>query len=72
MSKMLDRAMSELATLPETDQDEIGQNLLAHIEKLRLLRRDIDQGVSSLDRGEAAPLDIEEFLRERHEQHGKG
>ena len=38
MVKTLERAFAEVATLPEAAQEEIGRQLLAHLEKLRALR----------------------------------
>jgi hypothetical protein len=70
MTKTLEQAISELSTLPDADQEQIGQSLLAHVEKLRLLRGEIDKGVRSLDAGEGKPLDIEQFIREQHARHG--
>jgi hypothetical protein len=70
MTKTLEQAVAELSNLPEADQEEIGHSLLAHIERLRQLRSDIDKGIRSLDAGEGKPLDIEAFIRERHVRHG--
>lgn len=62
MVKTLEEALTEAATLPEADQEQIGRRLLSHIEKLRQLRQEIDKGIRSLDAGEGKPLDIEEFM----------
>jgi hypothetical protein len=70
MVKTIERAIAELAALPEADQEQIGQQLLSHVEKLRQLRAEIGQGVASLDAGKGAPLDIEEFIRQKKERHG--
>ena len=71
MVKTLERAMEELASLPEADQEQIGLRLLSHVEKLRLLRADIDQGLRSLDAGEGKPLDIEEFIQQSNASHAR-
>jgi Arc/MetJ-type ribon-helix-helix transcriptional regulator len=71
MGKMLERAIAEVATLPEAAQEEIGRELLAHVEKLRQLRADIDEGIRSLDAGEGKELDIDEFIARMHRQHGR-
>ena len=63
MTKTLERAIEELISLPEGDQEQIGRQLLSHVEKLRQLRAEIDKGIRSLDAGEGKPLDIEDFLR---------
>jgi hypothetical protein len=38
MTKTLERAIEELISLPEADQEQIGRQLLSHVEKLRQLR----------------------------------
>jgi hypothetical protein len=70
MVRSLEQAFAEISALPDADQEEIGRKLLTHVEKLRRLRADIDAGLRSLDAGEGAPLDIEEFLREANKRHG--
>jgi len=64
MVKTLEQAIAEVTNLPAADQEQIGRKLLSHVEKLRQLRVDIDQGIRSLDAGEGRPLDIEEFIRQ--------
>ena len=71
MTKMLERAFAEIATLPETDQEQIGRQLLSHVEKLRRLREELDTGVRSLDAGRGEPLDIEAFLAEQNARNGE-
>jgi hypothetical protein len=44
---------------------------LSHIEKLRRLRAEIDKGIRSLDAGEGKPLNVENFLRQLNERHGR-
>jgi len=66
MVKTLEQAFAE----PDADQEQIGRKLLSHVEKLKVLRRDIDEGVRSLDAGEGRPLDIEEFLRQKNQTRG--
>jgi hypothetical protein len=70
MVKSIERAIAELAELPEADQEQIGRQLLSHVEKLRQLRADIEKGIASLDSGKGTPLDIEEFLRQKNGRHG--
>jgi len=53
------KAIAELASLPDADQEEIGRKLLSYVEKLRQLRADIDAGLRSLDEGKGRSLDIE-------------
>ncbi len=55
----------------EADQEQIGRQLLSHIEKLRQLRMEIDKGIRSLEAGEGKPLDIDEFLAEQNTRHDR-
>ena len=71
MVKLLEQAIAEVASLPAADQEQIGRSLLSHVEKLRKLRTEIDKGLRSLDAGEGRPLDIEEFIRQSIEKHGR-
>ena len=71
MVKTLEKAIEELTGLPEADQEQIGRQLLSHVEKLRQLRADLDEGVRSLDAGEGKPLDFDEFLKQKNERYGR-
>ncbi len=71
MAKTLERALDEAARLPEADQEQIGRQLLAHVEKLRRLREDIDKGVQSLDAGQGRPLEVEGFLKAQRRRQGR-
>ena len=71
MIKKLEQALDEVTALPDADQEQIGRSLLSHVEKLRQLRVEIDKGIRSLDAGEGKPLDIEEFIRQLNERHGR-
>jgi hypothetical protein len=69
-AKILETAMAEIASLPEADQEKIGQELLAHVEKLRSLRTEIDKGIRSLDAGKCKKLNIQDVIRRARERHG--
>jgi hypothetical protein len=69
--KALEKAIAEAAALPDADQEQIGRQLLSHIEKLRQLRIEIDKGIHSLEAGGGKPLDISEFLAEQNARHGR-
>jgi len=69
-AKILETAMAEIASLPEADQEKIGHELLAHVEKLRSLRTEIDKGIHSLDAGRGKKLNIEDVIRRARERHG--
>jgi hypothetical protein len=70
MVKTLEQALAEVSNLPDADQEKIGRRLLAHVEKLRRLRADIDAGIRSLDAGDGRELNIEEFIRQKNKDHG--
>jgi hypothetical protein len=53
MVKTLETAIDEVARLPDADQEQIGRQLLAHVEKLRQLRAEIDKGI---DKANHAPI----------------
>lgn len=72
MTKTLEQAIAEVSALSDDDQEQIGRSLLSHVEKLRLLRSEIDKGLRSLDAGKGRPLDIEEFVREQNDRYGEG
>jgi hypothetical protein len=62
MVKTLERAIAEIAALPDADQEQIGRKLLSHVEKLQRLREELDRGVRSLDAGKGREFSIEEFI----------
>jgi hypothetical protein len=68
-SKTLDQAIAKAHELPEADQERIGRELNGYIDHLRALRRDIDQGLRSLDAGLGRELDIEEVIGRARAMH---
>jgi hypothetical protein len=65
MVKTLEQAIAEVVQLPDADQEQIGRQLLSHVEKLRSLREELDKGVRSLNAGMGKPVDIDEFVRQK-------
>jgi hypothetical protein len=65
MVKTLEQAIAEVLQLPNADQEQIGRQLLSHVEKLRSLREELDKGVRSLNAGMGKPVDIDEFVRQK-------
>jgi hypothetical protein len=59
----LQEAMAKLSTLPEATQDNIAEELLLHVRKVESLRRELQKGIDSFDRGEFDQLDIEETIK---------
>jgi hypothetical protein len=70
MVKTLEQAIAQISRLPDADQEQIGRKLLLHVEKLNVLRAEIDKGINSLDAGEGSALDIEDFLRRKNSGYG--
>jgi hypothetical protein len=62
MKKLLQDAVKEVERLPKADQELIGLHVLNHVEKLRLLRDDIDAGIRSLDGGKGQELDMRDVV----------
>jgi hypothetical protein len=71
MVKIPEDALAEVAKVPDPAQEKIGRELLAHAEKLRALRADLEQGICSLDAGQGRPLDVEEVIARARARHGK-
>ena len=71
MTKALKEAVAEVERLPAADQEIIGRKMLEHVEKLRLLRDDIDAGIRSLGAGSSRELDMDDVISVAHEQHAR-
>ena len=69
MNKLLEQAFAAAAHLPEAEQDRLGQDLLAYLEKLRELRGEIDQGLRSLDEGAGRELDVDAVIARARRKH---
>ena len=65
MSKTLEEAIAEVTALPDADQEQIGRQLLTHVEKLRRLREDLDEGIRSLDAGQGSTFSVDEFIQNK-------
>jgi hypothetical protein len=72
MVKTLEQAIAEVANLPAADQEQIGRQLLSHVEKLRALRSEVDKGIRSLDAGQGHELNIDDLIRQKNKRHGGG
>lgn len=71
MVKTLEQAIAEVVNLPDADQEEIGRQLLEHVEKMRALRADLQAGVHSLDAGRGKTLDIEDVITRARLRHAR-
>ena len=69
MVQTLQIAFSKVASLPEAAQEQLGRELLERIDTLMQLRAEIDLGIHELDAGLGTPLDIEDVIRQAHEEH---
>ena len=72
MTNTLKEALEQVETLPAAAQEKIGEELMLHVEKLRLLQAKLAKGLSSLERGEGRELDIEDVIRRARAKHGRG
>ena len=70
MVRTLEQAIAQISRLPDADQEQIGRKLLAHVDRLKALRTEIDKGIQSLDEGKGRALDMEDFLRDKNSRHG--
>jgi hypothetical protein len=70
MTKMLEKAIAKVATLSADEQEKIGEELLAHVEKVEQLRSVLERGLSSLDRGEGKELDMNDVVGRARLEHG--
>jgi hypothetical protein len=71
MVKSLELAIRKASNLPEAAQERLGRELLERIETLEHLRAEIETGVRELDAGLGEELDIEEIIRQAHEEHAE-
>ena len=63
MVKVLEEAVAKITALPETDQEQIGRELLEHVEKLRSLRADLQAGIDSLNTGRSQELVVGDVIK---------
>ena len=71
MVKILEEAVAKVTALPETDQEQIGRELLAHVEKLRTLRADLRAGIDSLDAGRGKEVPIDDVIKRARARYAK-
>jgi hypothetical protein len=65
MVKTFEQAIVEVAALPDDDQEQIGRQLLSHVDKLRRLRAELDKAARSLDASQGTTFSVEEFIRQK-------
>ena len=69
MVKTLELAISRASELPEAVQEQLGRELLEHLDALAQLRAAIAIGVRELDAGQGEPLDLEEVIAQARKEH---
>lgn len=69
MVKILELAITKVSNLPEAAQEQLGRELLERVETLEQLRAEIEVGVRELGAGLGEELDIEDVIRQAHEEH---
>lgn len=70
MAKALKEALVEVEALSEADQETIGRELLAHVEKLRGLRSDLQRAARSVDAGRAKEISVNDVIDRAHREYG--
>ncbi len=65
MTKILQRAFDQLATLPDEAQDQLGERLL----KWNQLRASIEHARQQVAEGDVAPLNAEEIIQKARAQY---
>jgi hypothetical protein len=71
MVRALELAIEALRNLPAADQERVGRQLLTYIEKLQQLRIEIERGVRVLEAEAGVPLDLDDFLVQLNQRHGR-
>ena len=69
MVKTLELAISRASELPDAVQEQLGRELLEHLDALAQLRAAIDIGVRELDAGQGEPLNLEEVIAQARKEH---
>jgi Arc/MetJ-type ribon-helix-helix transcriptional regulator len=71
MAKALELAFAKAAQLLEATQEEIGRELLEHLDALATLRAELEIGIRELDEGKGEELDIEDVITRARAEHAK-
>ena len=71
MVKVLEDALAKVTALTDADQEQIGRELLEHVERLRALRADLQAGIDSLDAGRGKELRIGDVIKRARARYAK-
>jgi hypothetical protein len=72
MTKVLRDAIARVESLPESEQDRIARELIGYLDRLNVLRAEVEIGTRQLDAGEGRELDIEDVIKQAREEYGQG
>jgi hypothetical protein len=72
MTKVLRDAIARVESLPESEQDRIARELIGYLDRLNVLRAEVEIGTRQLDAGEGRELDIEDVIKQAREEYGRG
>jgi hypothetical protein len=72
MRKLLEEAVAKVETLAPAAQDEIGEKLLAHVNKVQHLRVELQKGLQSLAQGKGKELNMREVIESARARNGRG
>ena len=71
MVKTLELAVTKAASLSEAAQEQLGRELLEHIESLAELRAEVEIGIRELDAGLGEELAIEDVIQRVRAEHAQ-
>src|ERR1700730_16909420 len=60
----LQQALEKIPALPQAAQDDIAEQLLRQVKRVRRLRAEILKGLESFDRGRYTELDAQEIIKQ--------
>lgn len=71
MTSTLKQAIAAMERLPAATQEQIGGELLAHVEKLQRLRTRLEDAAQSLDRGGGHEVKIADVIKRARSRYGR-
>lgn len=71
MSNAFKDAIEQVSALPAATQEQIGQELLAHVEKLQRLRVRLKHAAESLDRGGGHEVEMADVIKRARSRYGR-
>ena len=72
MTKVLRDAIARVESLPESEQDRIARELIGYLDRLNVLRAEVEIGTRHIDAGEGRELDIDDVIKQAREEYGRG